>query len=473
VDENFDQLQQQAQDNLEFLQMFPWLTLVIFTIPLVFVARKRVYPNLLYVLALFVPALITIGIIFSPELLLPAIIVDVLIFVIAAFDLFTIPSPQSLSAERIHQKVASLAKTAGITFQITNHSRRTMKIMMVDDIPEQFEVDIVKFSSAIEPEETLEFEYTVTPTQRGKFPMHCVHVRVRSAFGFWMRHLTLPVKTELHVYPDLKQLSHYALLARTNRLALMGVRRTRKVGQDNEFERLREYTRDDHYKNINWRSSARHNKLIVKDYQTSQSQRVIFLVDCGRMMTNESDDMSFVDHALNSALMLSHVALSQGDSVGLICFSDKVHCFVPPRSGTGHMNQLLHASFNQFPRMVESRYDEAFLYLANRCNKRAMVVLITNVVDEVNSQQVVQYMQTVSKRHLPVSVMMRDYEIFAEAEQTESLYNAAAAAQILNWRHDVLNTLSHQGVFSLDVLPEDLTAPLINQYLEVKARHLL
>ena len=183
--------------------------------------------------------------------------------------------------------------------------------------------------------------------------------------------------------------------------------------------------------------------------------------------------MSFVDHALNSALMLSHVALSQGDSVGLICFSDKVHCFVPPRSGTSHMNQLLHASFNQFPKMVESRYDEAFLYLANRCNKRAMVVLITNVVDEVNSQQVVRYMQTVSKRHLPVSVMMRDHEIFAEAEQTDSLYNAAAAAQILNWRHDVLNTLSHQGVFSLDVMPEDLTAPLINQYLEIKARHLL
>ena len=101
-----------------------------------------------------------------------------------------------------------------------------------------------------------------------------------------------------------------------------------------------------------------------------------------------------------------------------------------------------------------------------------MVVLITNVVDEVNSQQVVRYMQTVSKRHLPVE-HGGHHEIFAEAEQTDSLYNAAAAAQILNWRHDVLNTLSHQGVFSLDVMPEDLTAPLINQYLEIKARHLL
>tara|TARA_B100000945_G_C20412052_1_gene613098 strand:- start:196 stop:1617 length:1422 start_codon:yes stop_codon:yes gene_type:complete len=473
LEDNLDQVKLQAQDNLEIIQMFPWLTLVIFTIPLIFIARNKVYPSLLYVLALFLPALVSISIIFAPNMLLPAIVLDLLIFIFAGFDLFTTPSSSSLTAERIHQKVASLAKPAKITFQITNHGRRTLKVVLVDDIPEDFDADLVTFTSKITPDESLDFEYQVTPTQRGKFPMHCVYVRVKSSLGFWKRHLVLPVRTELHVYPDLKQLSHYALLARTNRLSLLGVRRTRKVGQDNEFERLREYTRDDHYKNINWRSSARHNKLIVKDYQTSQSQRVLFLVDCGRMMTNESNGMSFVDHALNSALMLSHVALSQGDSVGLICFSDKVHCFVPPRSDIGHMNQLLHASFNQFPRMVESRYDEAFLYLANRCNKRALVVLITNVVDEVNSQQVVRYMQTVSKRHLPVSVMMRDHELYQEAEQTESLFNAAAAAQILNWRHDVLNTLSHQGVFSLDVLPEDLTAPLINQYLEIKARHLL
>ena len=251
MDENLEQLQLQAQENLEILQMFPWLTLVIFTLPLIFVARKKVYPSLFYVLCLFVPTLATIGIIYSPDLLLLAIIVDLVIFIAAGIDLFTIPSVRSLSAERIHQKVASLAKPAGISFHITNHGRRSLKLIMIDDIPEEFETGTVKYSSSIAPDETLEFDYSVTPSQRGKFSMRCVHVRVRSSFGFWIRHITLPVKTELHVYPDLKQLSHYALLARTNRLALLGVRRTRKVGQDNEFERLREYTRDDHYKNIN------------------------------------------------------------------------------------------------------------------------------------------------------------------------------------------------------------------------------
>jgi uncharacterized protein (DUF58 family) len=275
----------------------------------------------------------------------------------------------------------------------------------------------------------------------------------------------------------MKQLTEYALLARTNRLSLMGVRRTRKIGQDHEFERLRDYSRDDNYKHIDWRATARRNKLTVKDFQTSQSQRLVFLVDCGRMMTNEASGLSLLDHSLNAMLMLSFVALRQNDSVGLICFSDQVHTYVPPRGGMNQMNRLLHASFDRFPRLVESRYDQGFLHLASHCKKRALVVLISNVVDEVNAHQVEQYLSTLVGRHLPLGVLLRDRRLFEAAEAANPrdarLYRAAAAAEILAWRHQVLTDLEHKGVLSLDVFPEDMTAPLVNRYLEIKARHLL
>ena len=96
-------------------------------------------------------------------------------------------------------------------------------------------------------------------------------------------------------------------------------------------------------------------------------------------------------------LMLSYVALRQGDSVGLICFSDRVHAFVPPRGGMNQMNHLLHASFDRFPELVESRYDEAFLYLASHCQKRSLVILITNLIDEVNAHQVQRYLGTTGR----------------------------------------------------------------------------
>jgi uncharacterized protein (DUF58 family) len=214
----------------------------------------------------------------------------------------------------------------------------------------------------------------------------------------------------------MQQLSEYAVLARKNRLSLMGLRRTRRVGQDNEFERLRDYTVDDNYKHIDWRSTARRNKLTVKDFQTNQSQRVIFLIDSGRMMTNQSAGLSLLDHALNAMLMLSFVALRQGDAVGMVCFSDQIHSHVPVRGGMAQMNRLLHAAFDRFPQLVESRYDEAFLYLDSHCKKRSLVILITNVIDEVNARQIQQYLGVLAGRHLPLGVLLRDHRLFDAVE---------------------------------------------------------
>ena len=320
--------------------------------------------------------------------------------------------------------------------------------------------------------------YDLFASRRGAFEMKKVYVRTRSRLGFWRRQLELPAESTVHVYPDMQQLSKYALLARTNRLSQMGLRRTRRIGQDNEFERLRDYTLDDNYKHLDWRATARRNKLTVKDFQSSQSQRVIFLIDCGRMMSSLSaEGLSLLDHSLNSMLMLSYVALQRGDSVGMIAFSDAIHSFVPPKGGMNQMNQLLHASFDRFPGLVESRYDHAFRFLSARCQKRSLVILMTNVIDEVNANQVHQYLGAIAGRHLPLGVLMRDHQLFDAAElgfpSGEKLFSSAAAAEILTWRQQVITALEHLGVLSVDVFPEDMTAPLVNRYLEIKARHLL
>jgi uncharacterized protein (DUF58 family) len=275
----------------------------------------------------------------------------------------------------------------------------------------------------------------------------------------------------------MKQLADYALLARTNRLSLIGVRRTRRIGQDSDFERLRDYTRDDTYRHIDWRSTARRGKLTVRQFQSDQSQRIIFLLDCGRMMTNQREGYSLLDHALNSMLMMSYVALAQGDEVGMLCFSDQIHSYLPPRGGSSQMNRLLQAGFDQFPRMVESRYDDAFLYLSNHCKRRSLVVFTTSVIDEVNASQIVDYLSNLTGRHLPLGVLIRDRQMFDAADSPDGgphkMYAAAAAADILLWRHERIVDLQHRGVLVIDAFPEDLAAPMVNEYLRIKAKHLL
>lgn len=460
------------------LRAFPWFLALALLLPFVILAAwRRIYPDVGLAVAAAIPAASSVLVVVWPDALGVVIAADLALFAIAAADLATVPRLKSLAVERRVMRIASIGKSHWASLVLTNQLRRPLTVWVRDDVPEEFAAHPRQFVLRLAPRSRSIVRYELRPHRRGSFPLEFVYVRGRSRLRLWQRQLRFPARSVIHVYPDMKQLAEYAVLARKNRLSLIGVRRSRRIGQDNEFERLRDYTRDDNYKHIDWRSTARRRKLTVKDFQVNQSQRIVFLIDCGRMMTNLSAGLSLLDHALNAMLMMSYVALRQGDAVGLLCFSDEIHTYVPPRGGMRQMNQLLHASFDRFPRLVESRYDEAFTYLRSRCLKRALVVLITNVIDEVNALQIQRHLAALVGRHLPLGVLLRDHQLFDAAEapvrRREDLFRAAAAAEILTWRHDVLVDLEHQGVLTIDTFPEELTAPLVNRYLEIKARHLL
>ncbi len=456
----------------------PILLITLFVVPLLLAAIiRRSYPNLPLVLLFTIPTLISTLLVARLDVLPLIVAVDLVVGLTAAFDLFCTPGARHFQVDRTCLKIASLQRPHAVSLSISYRGKLVQFVEFRDDVPQEFEPNPKTFLLRVAPNSRSSVHYEMKASRRGAFQMKRVYLRARSRLGLWQRMIDLPADNTIHVYPDMQQLSKYALLARTNRLSLMGVRRTRRIGTDNEFERLRDYTPDDNYRHLDWRATARRNKLTVRDFQTSQSQRLIFLIDCGRMMNNLSSGLSLLDHSLNAMLMLSYVALQRGDSVGMIAFSDQVHSSVPPRGGMNQMNQLLHSSFDQFPSLVESRYDQAFLYLSSHCQKRSLVVLVTNVIDAVNAHQVHQYLSTISGRHLPLGVLLRDHQIFDAAEQPfpsgEQLFTSGAAAEILNWRHQVITALEHAGVLSLDVFPEDMTAPLVNQYLQIKARHLL
>jgi uncharacterized protein (DUF58 family) len=353
-----------------------------------------------------------------------------------------------------------------------------MKLIDVcDDLPPGLTSEPEVLSAVLVPGKRIELDYKIRPLRRGSFQFESVFLKLKSFGGLWQRQFKRECPGELLVYPDMKQLAEYSLLARTNRLSLIGVRKTRKAGQDNNFERLRDYTKDDNYKHIDWRSTARRNKLTVKQFQTDQSQRIVFMLDCGRLMTNEYRGLSLLDYALNSILMLSYVALHQGDSVGLLCFSDKIESYVPVRGGKAQMNRLLHAGFDRFPSLKQTNYDDAFLYFSRNCRKRSLVVLVTSVIDDVSASQITGYLSTLRGKHLPLLALLRDRAVFDYADNPSMddsvLYRSAAAAQLLVWRHELLQRLGNSGVLSVDTFPDTLTTPLINRYLEVKAKHLL
>ena len=121
------------------------------------------------------------------------------------------------------------------------------------------------------------------------------------------------METPVRIYPDIKAVTRFELLARKNRLAEEGLKLWRLRGAGGEFERLREYRREDELRKVDWKATAKYDKLISRDYIVERNQNVLFMLDCGRSMVNEAGGISHLDRGLNAAIMLGYIALSQGD----------------------------------------------------------------------------------------------------------------------------------------------------------------
>ncbi|MCK5795540.1 MAG: DUF58 domain-containing protein, partial [Deltaproteobacteria bacterium] len=299
----------------------------------------------------------------------------------------------------------------------------------------------------------------------------------RSLLGLWITQHRRRLPHAMKVLPDVKILGTYALLARRNRIDLMGFRQTRGRGSDIEFDRLREYQRDDDYRRIDPFASARHRKLITREYQVSRNQNIVFMIDCGRPMAGEAEGLSTLDHALNAALMLSHVALEQGDNVGLVAFDHEVRKVLPLSSGIRSKTAMLYSLYDLRVSDTESDYEQAFITLQKRVRQRSLVVLMTNVMDAASFALLRPQLKVLARRHLPLVMLMRDQDLFALAEEVPAnvreFYHVGAAAELATWRESLAAQIQRMGSLVLDITPGQATPDLINTYLRVKADQLL
>jgi uncharacterized protein (DUF58 family) len=439
---------------------------------------KMIWPGRALGVAFLVPALASLTLFIADEFLPLVLVIDTAVGALAVFDLFTLWGSGRVSVERHLNAVCSLDEPGSVELVLLNLGRSTRFLTVRDDVPDEFTAEPASFEVKLPGNRKVMLAYKFTPKRRGTYRFERVDALSSSRLGFWRAQVSWPLATEVRVYPDIHQVERYSMLARRDRLSSMGLRRSRRLGTDNEFERLRDYIDGDDPRHVDWRASARRRKLTCRAFQFDQSQRIIFLIDCGRLMAGDTGGgLSPLDHAFNAMLLLAHVAFIRGDQVGLLVFSDRVRAFVSPSGGPRRIKRLVHSVHNIFPEMVESRYDRAFIELEKRCRKRSLVVLMTNLFDDLNAGLASEYLRNVRGRHLPLAVFLRDHDLFGLADgagqQGLGLFQGAAAASMLNWRERVLAGLRRGGVLTIDAFPEELTAELVNRYLEIKARHLL
>jgi uncharacterized protein (DUF58 family) len=326
---------------------------------------------------------------------------------------------------------------------------------------------------ALKGRTTAVVEYHVEPSLRGAHVLGDHHLRLPSPLGLWIVQRRIVARKAVRVYPDLKQLQQFDLLSKQDR-ELSLVRVSRHKGGESEFARLRDHVQDDDSRRVDWKATARRQKLTVREYQLESNQNLMFLLDAGRVMTGVDSGISRFDHALNASLMLAHVAARGGDRVGALGFDDSLRVFMTPQAGRQASRAIIQATYDLFPRLVEPDFDLAFQSFSSRVKNRTLVILFTHVIDFSAAETLVRRVRAIGRRHLPLIICFRDLEVEALADPKGSdLYLKGAAAEHLRWQKSLMLELKRGGAMVLETTARELTGKLVSRYLQIKAQRLL
>lgn len=433
-------------------------------------------PTTRLVLLALAPLLLGVGMALDPALLAPTLAADGVLLLLSLVDGLLAARP-AIIVERDTAPVWSVGRANPVRLRVRSAARRPLTVTVKDDLPADVTAADASVRATVPPFGAAALVYHVRPSRRGLVVLGDHHIRYPSPLGLWQRQLRLPARQEAKVYPDVTAVRTYEMLARQSRENLL-LRAVRLRGGENEFERLREYGRDDQFRDMDWKATARRNRLIVRQYQQERNQTVMCLLDCGRLMTAESDGLAQMDHALNAMLMLAHVAARAGDSLGMLAFDAGVRLYLPPEGGRRAAQRVAQATYDLHPSLVESDFEGAFAYLGTRLRKRALVVLFTQVIDDLSARALLQQVRRLPPRHLSLCIIFRDPDLDRLAEPRLAapaagggdLYVAAAAGETLLWRERLVRELRADGALVLHVPPRQTTPAVIDRYLQIKAQ---
>ncbi len=402
---------------------------------------------------------------------------DAALLLVAGLTVLLSAGPRDLTITRRLPQHLSLGATNQVGWEIRNASGMALHFEMTEDLPETIQRDAARMTATILPRATAELCYGVTPLRRGRYEFGDIHVRWRLQLGLLVRQMRIKLCDEVKVYPNVANLARYELAAMRHRTAEVGLAPVKRRGRGRVFESLREYVPGDDPADAAWKATARHGRLMTRNFETERSQNILIVLDCGRLMLPQVDQLSRLDHAINASLLLSYVAMKQGDYIGLVAFSDKVESYVPPvkgRAALARMNEALYR-LEAVPR--EPDYDRVCKFLALRHRKRSLIVILTDVIDKDASSMLLAYTARFARYHLPLCVTMRNLQVegmaAAEPKSVAECYSKAVALRILARRTDALGRMKQSGVDVLDVDPRQLTPQLLNRYLLLKLRNRL
>ena len=406
------------------------------------------------------------------------LIFDIMILLLIVSDVWN-GGNQKIRVVRQPQSKLSIGRDNPVMLTLQG-SGQPVTVQIRDGYPlDHFTVSETFLSTKIAAHETKQLTYTAKPTLRGAYKWGKIQVRQLSPWGLvWMDWKTHETEV-VNVYPDL-----LALRSLTIRLALQtsgALKQRRKFGIGTEFAELREYGEGDDPRLIDWKATARRSRPLVRVLEPEQEQIMIIMLDRGRLMTANVESLQRFDWALNSALALALTGIKRGDRVGMAVFDRAIHTWIPPQRGEAHFQRLLETLTPIQPDLTEPDYLTSVNTILSQQSRRALVVVITDLIDTTASSELLVALGRLAPRYLPFCVALRDPEIDRIANSSPSdntdpvtaAYERSVALDLLAQRQVAFEQLKRKGVLVLDAPVNQISDQLVDRYLQLKMRNQL
>jgi len=378
----------------------------------------------------------------------------------------------ALKVKRRMPPVLRQAQLFEVELTLLNQSDTTISLQVIDSPPASFTGSRKIITLRLKSRQEVTQTYTSKSYHRGSFEFGAVFYRVTGPLGLIQRQGKIDLPQVVQVLPDMTGEG-----SRDLQLALAGAlqagrRKSPRRGEGREFESLREHQRDDDFRHIDWKASAKRGKLISRQYETERDQRLMILLDTGRLMSPRIGPYRKLDYAINAAVHLAQVALHKGDLVGYAIFNDEMRAFAEPKKGQAQMAHFTRNLTSLQPSRLESDYAAVFHHVLKRCSRRTLIVCFTDLSDTQSAQSLLQAALPLTPRHLPVIVTVSNSEILAVTrkmpENEFEVYRHVAAMEIWNDYQRTLLGLRSRGLAAVSVPAQELSTATIDEYLRIK-----
>ena len=403
---------------------------------------------------------------------------DLVLLGAAVFDAWNSRLPARVRIERHFGGRFAVGAETEVRIEIANHTAREISLIVKDEYPPQMKVSGAREARVdVEAQTSAALVYELTPPKRGRFEFGSIAVRFLSRWRLVWGQTRVDASIAVKVYPNMRRAREVELRALGTRSFVAARRKSQWRGEGREFESLREYVRGDEMRHISWTATARRGRLVTRQYQMERDQTILIMLDAGRLMTARIESETKLDSAVHAALALMSAAARAGDNAGILVFGRRVKAFLPPKRGAEHLDAALEALHAIEPEMIEPSYARAFEFAAANSRRRSLVVVLTDLVDEEGSRELLTSLKLLRPRHLPLVVTIADRDLKAVVrempENERELFTQSVAEEIMYQREAALRLVESQGGLALDVTAAALAPKLLETYLRVKERGLL